>query len=231
MTDKHTWGKDHMGHVDNAIVPIGQTQMQLGSADISALLASRMSHDLISPLGAIGNGLELLQMSQATEGEEFDLIAQSVSTATARLRYFRLAFGAVQEGQIISRTEVTSILNAVADGGKHRYDWESPDSFPRCDAKLVLLLLMCAENALPWGGELRIQHLPDGWRVTGLAHRLKLDDACWQDLQAGRLPRAPTSSRIHFSIAISEIMNKGGSVCLDTDDTALCLTYKHGADT
>ena len=75
-------------------------------ADISALVSSRICHDLVSPLGAIGNGVELLGMSGAPEGPELQLINESVENANARLRFFRIAFGAASADQVISRSEI-----------------------------------------------------------------------------------------------------------------------------
>ena len=62
--------------------------------DLNALLGSRICHDLISPIGAIGNGVELLIMDGATKGPEIALIAESVANASARIRFFRIGFGA-----------------------------------------------------------------------------------------------------------------------------------------
>ena len=64
--------------------------------NIAALIRSRICHDLISPIGAIGNGVELLTMSASAGGSpELDLIADSVHNANARIRFFRIAYGAV----------------------------------------------------------------------------------------------------------------------------------------
>jgi histidine phosphotransferase ChpT len=62
--------------------------------ELTSLIGSRICHDLISPLGAIGNGVELLAMSEVAKGPEMSLIAESVENANARIRFFRVAFGA-----------------------------------------------------------------------------------------------------------------------------------------
>ena len=71
--------------------------------DLSALLGSRICHDLISPLGAIANGVELLQMSGAAASPEVALIAESVANANARIRFFRVAYGIASAGQRVGR--------------------------------------------------------------------------------------------------------------------------------
>ncbi len=75
------------------------------SPDIASLIGSRISHDLISPIGAIGNGLELLSMSGAG-GPEVELISDSVANANARIRHFRIAFGLASAEQGTSRSEI-----------------------------------------------------------------------------------------------------------------------------
>ena len=77
--------------------------------DLAALIGSRICHDLISPIGAIGNGLELLSMSGAG-GPEVALISDSVANANARIRFFRIAFGHASPEQGTSRSEILSIL-------------------------------------------------------------------------------------------------------------------------
>ena len=78
--------------------------------DLAALIGSRICHDLISPIGAIGNGVELLMMDGAAQTPELALIAESVANANARIRFFRLAFGANAAHQKIARSEILSIL-------------------------------------------------------------------------------------------------------------------------
>ena len=87
--------------------------MSQTNVNLSALIGSRICHDLISPIGAINNGLELLGMSGNTPGPEMELIHDSVGNASARIRYFRVAFGAA--GGII-RGHVVHSLRACGTG-------------------------------------------------------------------------------------------------------------------
>ena len=77
---------------------------------LAAMLASRMCHDLVSPLGAIGNGLELLEMAGGGGGPEFALMADSVAAARARLRLFQLAFGRAGDDQRLPVAELRDVL-------------------------------------------------------------------------------------------------------------------------
>ncbi|MEO1362985.1 MAG: hypothetical protein AAFU86_04320 [Pseudomonadota bacterium] len=79
------------------------------NVNLAALIGSRICHDLISPIGAINNGLELLNMAGASDGPEMELISESVENASARIRFFRMAYGAASD-QPVGRAEVVSIL-------------------------------------------------------------------------------------------------------------------------
>ena len=76
--------------------------------DLAALIGSRICHDLISPIGAISNGVELMEMTQTDMGPEFELISESVANANARVRLFRIAFGAADPGIEIASAEIVS---------------------------------------------------------------------------------------------------------------------------
>ena len=86
---------------------------------LAALIASRICHDLISPIGAIGNGVELMIMdASGASSQEMALIIESAGHANARIRYFRIAFGLCAPDQRIGRGEVAGILQDLAAGGR-----------------------------------------------------------------------------------------------------------------
>ena len=124
--------------------------------DLAALIASRICHDLISPIGAIGNGVELLAMEQGGPRPEMALISESVANANARIRFFRICFGQASSDQRISRSEVASILGDLSRGGRVSYGWTSPADLSRREVRLVFLLLQCLESALAYGGRVAV---------------------------------------------------------------------------
>lgn len=85
--------------------------------DLSALIGSRICHDLISPISAIGNGVELMELSGIERTPEIDLIAQSVENANARIRFFRIAFGKRGTGGKIAKSDIIGPLAALSGGG------------------------------------------------------------------------------------------------------------------
>jgi histidine phosphotransferase ChpT len=82
-------------------------------ADLAALVGARICHDLISPIGAIGNGMELLALSGVPPSPELELIEDSLRNAMARVQFFRIAFGAAEAGQVVSRSEILDTLQGV----------------------------------------------------------------------------------------------------------------------
>jgi histidine phosphotransferase ChpT len=88
---------------------LSRVRVMIG-ADLSGLIASRICHDLISPVGAISNGLELLEMAPGGSGEEAGLIRQSADAATASLKFMRIAFGAPGFEDMIAQSDVARIL-------------------------------------------------------------------------------------------------------------------------
>lgn len=169
--------------------------------DLNALIGSRICHDLISPLGAIGNGVELLTMTGLSGAPEIALIAESVENANARIRYFRIAFGAASEVQSLGRAEITSILGGITKGGRLRIDWQPEDAVPRLDTKLAFLFILCLETAMPRGGTITVTHRDKGWQVIGEAEKLKIVPELWEVLANPSAETEITSAEVHFPLA------------------------------
>lgn len=169
-------------------------------ADLTALVGSRICHDLVSPLGAIGNGVELLGLSGIPESPEMALIAESVENANARLRFFRIAYGAAAADQRIGRAEIAGTLAAVARGGRISYFWDAAGDQPRDEVRAVFLLLQCLETALPLGGDVHVDRDGAFWKVTGESPRLKIDADLWDSLLNPRLRIAVTAAQVQFAL-------------------------------
>ncbi|MDJ0628887.1 MAG: histidine phosphotransferase family protein [Rhodobacter sp.] len=165
--------------------------------NIAALMGSRICHDLISPIGAIANGVELLSMT-GQSGPEIELISESAQNANARIRYFRVAFGAASEGQTISAGEIRTLLSDLTRGSKLQVDWQAAGDVPRIDARLVFLLMMCFETAMPWGGTVILSQTGREWSMSGRAERLKIDAPLWQTLSGSDAPSGISAAEVHF---------------------------------
>ena len=186
------------------------------------MVAARICHDLVSPLGAIGNGVELLQVT-GSAGPELELLAESTQNASARLRFFRIAFGIISAEQMISRAEITSILTALNAHQKHTLSWQCKAALSRSQVKLVFLVLMCLETVLPWGGDIEIADQGGGVRLVARSERLKIDDGLWSALLSGQQINDLNSARIQFALAIVETTAQRCGISLQEHPGALTL--------
>ena len=197
----------------------------MSDLQLNALLGSRICHDLISPLGAIANGVELLLMSGAAATPEVALIAESVANANARIRFFRVAFGASSPDQRMGRPEITSILSDITAGGKLGFDWSIPGDLPRPEVKLAFLAMQCCETAMPYGGTLSFTRVNAKWRIHAKASKLKIDTGLWSALQTP-VPMADVSSaHVHFALFAAEIDAQRRKLQLDTSAIDLVLAF------
>ena len=180
--------------------------------DLAALIGSRISHDLISPIGAIGNGVELLAMSNTGgTSPELDLISDSVQHANARIRFFRIAYGAASKDSTIGRQEVLSVLAATALGGRFSYNWQTDTDQPRRLVRIAFLLLQCFETALPLGGDIKITQDGDDWTLTGTGRRLVIAPALWEGLVDSKISVDHKASEVQFALipsVVSEALRK-----------------------
>jgi len=150
--------------------------------ELAALLCSRVCHDLISPVGAIVNGLEVLDDNPKPEDRDFalDLIRKSAKTASARLQFCRLAFGAAgSAGALIDLGDAQTMARGHIEDGKATIVWNLPRLLlAKNRVKLLLNMLVIAQATIPRGGTLTVDPLGEGdalgFRVTakGLNARL-----------------------------------------------------------
>jgi histidine phosphotransferase ChpT len=161
--------------------------------ELAALLCSRVCHDLISPVGAIVNGLEVLDDNPKPEDREFalDLIRKSAKTASARLQFCRLAFGAAgSAGAQIDVGDAQTMARGHIEDAKTTIAWNLPRLLlPKNRVKLLLNMLIVAQQTIPRGGTLTVDPIGEGetmaFRVTarGLNARVPQNIA---DMLAGQ---------------------------------------------
>ena len=193
------------------------------TSDLTALLGSRICHDLISPIGAIANGVELLAMSGQAGGPEVALISQSVAAANARIRFFRIAFGLTAAGQRIGLAELLAITDDMSRGSRTTIGWSGPTDAPRSVAKAVFLALLCLETAMPWGGQVQVTLRQDGWSVTGQSTRLKMDTTLWQRLTVTG-GGALAAAHVQFALLSDAARRQGRMLQLVTGDERITLS-------
>ncbi len=128
--------------------------------DLAALVCSRVCHDVISPVGAIVNGLEVLEEDNDPTMREFalDLIRKSAQQASARLQFARLAFGAAgSAGAAIDLGDAEAVAKGMFADEKVTLAWSAPRALlPKNRVKLLLNLLVLATAAIPRGGVITV---------------------------------------------------------------------------
>jgi histidine phosphotransferase ChpT len=134
--------------------------------DLAALLCSRVCHDLISPVGAIVNGLEVLAEEKDEETKTFalDLIKKSAGTVSAKLQFCRIAFGAAgSAGAQIDLGDAETISRGFFEDDKTKLVWNLPRVLlPKNRVKLLLNMLLIAGQAIPRGGSLTVDPIGAG---------------------------------------------------------------------
>ncbi|HXX08226.1 MAG TPA: histidine phosphotransferase family protein [Pseudolabrys sp.] len=134
--------------------------------DLAALLCSRVCHDLISPVGAIVNGLEVLEeeKDEATKQFALDLIKKSSRTASAKLQFCRIAFGAAgSAGAQIDLGDAEAIARGFLEDDKTKLAWNLPRALLAKDrVKLLLNMLVIAGQAIPRGGKITVDPIRTG---------------------------------------------------------------------
>lgn len=131
------------------------------STDLAALLCSRLCHDMLSPVGALSNGLELLADEKDPEMRKrcFDLLEQSAKISTDRLKFFRLAYGAAGGfGDEVPADEPRELVaGLIAANERVEFEWAVADTtLPKPAVKVLLNLAAIAIDALVRGGTLAI---------------------------------------------------------------------------
>lgn len=194
--------------------------------DIAALVGSRICHDLISPLGAIGNGLELMAMSPGQpDGPEMALINESVESANARIRFFRVAFGYASHGQAMAASEIRSILGDIGATGRIHYKWQGDGDCLRTEVRPAFLAILCLESALALGGVIEISQSANRWHLSGLGDRLHVDTTLWSDLDQPTAKADISPSRVQFALLPLVLADLGRPPIVEIGDTAVQISF------
>ena len=177
-------------------------RIQPSDLELAALISSKICHDVIGPVGAIYNGLEILDEDDDQEAKNYalDVIRNVTEQASARLQFARFAFGAAgSAGAMIDLGTAEQISRGFVGNGKHKLAWRGmPGYMGKDKVKLLLNLVASSITALPRGGDIEVAHgrnarepelppplprhrrasasIPDGLRRRQLAARTRCDD-------------------------------------------------------
>ncbi|MDG1738217.1 MAG: histidine phosphotransferase family protein [Paracoccaceae bacterium] len=198
--------------------------MRNDKPNLPALLGARICHDLISPVSAISNGMELLHLSGDLSGPEAELIDESAQNACARLKYFRLAFGQVGPDQWISGLEMTDIATRHFSTDSFRVQMDVPNEMSRLNAQMTLLLLLCCETLLSQRGTVSVRGAGNiECQGTLNTQRQNLWTALLKNTD---WPADLAASDVHFALAREALNTSGLQLRSKQQDQVLTLTIE-----
>ena len=204
----------------------------LDAVDLASQLCSRLCHDMLSPVGALTNGLELLADEQDPEMRKrcFELLEQSAAISANKLKFFRLAYGAAGGfGDSVSVEEPKALVESLlGDTGRIELNWAlAESSLPKGAVKVMLNFASMAIDALVRGGTLDIGAEENNGateivvRATG--PKIAFDDTIGNALQGGLTATDVTSrtAAAHMIALLAE--QSGGGLQYQRTDDALVL--------
>jgi histidine phosphotransferase ChpT len=191
--------------------------------DLTGLLGSRLCHDLISPVGAIGNGLELLSMSGGPRREETQLVADSVALAQARIRFYRVAFGLSREDQAMGTPELCDTLDGMYGAGRLQVVWDLTGEVARPAARMAFLMVLCVETALSRGGRVTVTRDRRSWRVSGNGPRVRDLAPFWALLEGGPCEEVLTPERVQFPLLVRQAETMGLRLAVSAGEGGVTL--------
>jgi histidine phosphotransferase ChpT len=206
--------------------------MTTSALDLASLLCSRLCHDMLSPVGALSNGLELLADEKDPEMRArcFELLEQSARSSADKLKFFRLAFGAAGGfGELVAVNEARVLVDAlVANNPRITIEWAlGSEAMPKPAIKTLLNFALIGMEALPRGGVLALAaEQRDGASeivVRAEGARIAFDRDIGRALE-GQLPEGDLSSRTAPSAMLAALAQTvGGQLQYMLGDDALVL--------
>lgn len=200
---------------------------------LSALLSSRVCHDLINPVGAIGSGLDVLDdpaMEETMRDAALDLIRAGAKKALALLTYARLAYGAAGGfGAQISMDDARTAMEAVYDNLKPELDWQLDGGFAaKENVKTLLILVNAAADCVPRGGMVQVVGDISSFTITAAGKKIYLQD----DLKLALTgeARGITPKFTPALIAGQLVQSTGGVVTAAIDDEKVEISVKFGGE-
>lgn len=192
---------------------------------LADLIGSRICHDLISPLGAISNGLELMSMSGVAPTPEMELIAESIASANSKIRFFRIAYGRAPHGATLARGEILSVLGDYFRSGRLTIGWQPVRELQRRDVKLAFLALQCLEAALPFGGDIQITFDDGSWTLAATAERTRIVPEIWDILRGHDGGQDIPAAAVQFMLLAILAEFRSPKLAFDTGETGIIIRF------
>ena len=184
------------------------------------LLCAKLCHDLVGPVGAVSNGIELLrEMGTEDADDALNLVADSADSASNRLKFFRVAYG-MAAGVAASTDDARDIASALFGGHKIELDWRLPNTeIGERPVKLLLNMILLASEALVRGGTIAVTSMPsDGglqFDVFAQGEGARLREEMTEGLGAEVDPASLTPRSVQGYFTAFYARSLGGSVQVD----------------
>lgn len=163
--------------------------MPLSDIEFSALMVSRVCHDLVGPLGAVVNGLEVLEdeTDAAMRADALKLVGMSANQALARIQFMRIAFGAAgSAGAELDLGEIGRLVTGLIEGSKVSLDWQAPQIYwPKDWAKLLMNSTLIGVDCLPRGGVVTVTTSPDPATPSFKVRAVGMNARALEDVERG----------------------------------------------
>ena len=204
------------------------SDLKLSDLDLAALLCSRVCHDVISPVGAIANGLELIddpEMDEETKETALAMVRSSARTASAKLKFCRIAFGAAgSAGAMIDMVEAGEIAKAFVGEEKMKLDWLAPrENRPKQHVKLALNMMLMAMASIPRGGVVTVSVEADVFTARAQGDRAKVPEPI-AHVVAGTAELSTLDARLvqpYYAKQLAESAGLTLSIAPDGDDVVV----------
>ncbi len=174
----------------------------MNDIEFTALMVSRVCHDLVGPLGAVVNGLEVLEDERdaVMRDDAMKLVTSSANQALARIQFMRIAFGAAgSAGAELDLGEIGRLIQGLLEGGKVKLEWNVPRAYWAKDwAKLLMNATLLGVDSLPRGGVVTVEAGADAtapnFRVIASGQVARMSEDVERTLR-GEQPSAPVDAR------------------------------------
>jgi histidine phosphotransferase ChpT len=202
---------------------------QVDAVSLSALMSSRLCHDLINPIGALSSGLEVLgdpSMDQSMKEAALDLIKSSAEKSIALLKYARLAYGASGGlGAELPFEEARHVLEALLAWTKASLDWRiTPGYAPKDEVKALLVIGVAAADCVPRGGEIVVAGEKGAYEIRVAGQRVIVQDEMLRALAGDATDLKPKFTPHYLSGLAARAA--GGGVSAAQSDGAVTFTVR-----
>jgi histidine phosphotransferase ChpT len=200
--------------------------------EFAALMVSRVCHDLVGPLGAVVNGLEVLEDERdaTMRADALKLVTSSADQALARIQFMRIAFGAAgSAGAELDLGEVGRLVTGLLAGGRVALEWNVPRAYWGKDwAKLLMNATLLAADCLPRGGTVTVdaagEGAPPGFRIRAVSPHARVPDDVVKTIRGEPTEAAPDARAIQPVLTSKLSGAVGANLAITASEGAVELT-------